>query len=364
MATYKVIQDIEAEDKLLGPLTFRQFVYALITALLIYFCVLALMKNLDILVLIFLPPCIFTGFFAFPWRRDQPTEVWALAKIQFLFKSHKRVWDQSGVKELVTITVPKRLQQDLTNGLSENEAKSRLHALADTLDSRGWITKNVSLNAYSQPSILASQISDRLIDVDTLPQEVPNFDINPADDILDAQNNPIAQQLNQMMQASSQAHHQQLSQKLAQPATAAPTTPKEPSDYWFLNQSPQLKGVPKDDTVFSNSQLISPGTSTDDSNLGVTDTKPNPGEEALAQELKTHQRPPESAFPHMRIIQPLGSSPASSQASAQTKTDKATPAEILELANNNDLNVATLARQANQVKTKEPPEDEVVISLH
>ena len=30
MATYKVIQDIEAEDKLLGPLTLRQFIYAII----------------------------------------------------------------------------------------------------------------------------------------------------------------------------------------------------------------------------------------------------------------------------------------------------------------------------------------------
>ncbi len=28
MSTYKVIQDIEAEDKLLGPLTLRQFIYA------------------------------------------------------------------------------------------------------------------------------------------------------------------------------------------------------------------------------------------------------------------------------------------------------------------------------------------------
>ena len=28
MATYKVIQDIEAEDKLIGPLTLRQFIYA------------------------------------------------------------------------------------------------------------------------------------------------------------------------------------------------------------------------------------------------------------------------------------------------------------------------------------------------
>ena len=32
MATYKVPQDVEAEDKLLGPFTFRQFIYLLISA--------------------------------------------------------------------------------------------------------------------------------------------------------------------------------------------------------------------------------------------------------------------------------------------------------------------------------------------
>ena len=30
MAQYKVPQDVEAEDKLLGPFTFRQFIYLMI----------------------------------------------------------------------------------------------------------------------------------------------------------------------------------------------------------------------------------------------------------------------------------------------------------------------------------------------
>ncbi|NTW61726.1 PrgI family protein, partial [Candidatus Saccharibacteria bacterium] len=33
MAVYKVPQDVEAEDKLIGPFTFRQFVYLIIVAL-------------------------------------------------------------------------------------------------------------------------------------------------------------------------------------------------------------------------------------------------------------------------------------------------------------------------------------------
>ena len=35
MAQYKVPQDVEADDKLLGPLNFRQFIYLLIAAALL-----------------------------------------------------------------------------------------------------------------------------------------------------------------------------------------------------------------------------------------------------------------------------------------------------------------------------------------
>lgn len=363
MATYKVIQDIEAEDKLLGPLTFRQFVYALITAVFGYFCVIAVMKNALFLLIIFLPPALFTGFFAFPWGRDQPTEVWALAKIQFMLKSHKRIWDQSGVKELVTITAPKRVEEEYTDGLSQTEVKSRLHALADTLDSRGWVVKNVNVNAYAQPSLMAGQSSDRLIDISSMPHEVPNFDVNAADDMMDAQSNPLAQQFDQMIAASSQAHHQQIVQQLAQPQ--APPLPQPiqngqtPADYWFLNQPTQPPIIPKNSAMFTHDQVVLPG-----SVANVADTaRPTADELALAEKLKAQQSKPEVAYSHLRTIQPLGNQTARPP---QPQPAPAAPAppdpDILQLATNNDLNIATLARQAN--KPKEPPEGEVVISLH
>ena len=33
MAEYKVAQDVEAEDKLIGPFSFRQFIYLIIVAI-------------------------------------------------------------------------------------------------------------------------------------------------------------------------------------------------------------------------------------------------------------------------------------------------------------------------------------------
>ena len=56
MATYKVIQDIEAEDKLVGPLTLRQFVYGGIAALCAYLSFFALSKGAGVLLIFLVPP--------------------------------------------------------------------------------------------------------------------------------------------------------------------------------------------------------------------------------------------------------------------------------------------------------------------
>jgi len=109
MATYKLIQDVEAEDKILGPLTLRQFIFALITAFLGYIDFILIVKHIYFLLIFLIPLTLLGIFFAFPFGRDQPTEIWALAKLRFLFKPRKRLWDQSGVKELVTITAPKKI---------------------------------------------------------------------------------------------------------------------------------------------------------------------------------------------------------------------------------------------------------------
>src|SRR5579883_2744553 len=145
MAGYKVIQDIEAEDKLVGPLSLRQFIYAAIAVLLGYLSIVALTHGLSLLLIILVPPMLFTGFFAIPWRGEQPTEVWALAKLQLHLKARRRLGDQSGVKNLVAVTAPKRLEKRYTNGLTQPEVENRLNALASTLDTRGWATKNVFL---------------------------------------------------------------------------------------------------------------------------------------------------------------------------------------------------------------------------
>lgn len=327
MATYKLIQDIEAEDHILGPLTLRQFIFALITAFLGYICFLCVHSGVAFLLVVTLPPTLFFGFFALPLGRDQPTEIWALAKIRYYLKPRKRIWNQSGVKELVTITVPKKIERHLTKGFSQLEVDSRLHALADTIDSRGWAVKHVELNAYAPP-MYVPQASDRLIDPASLPQAVPNVNIQAADDIMDVHNNPIAQQFQSLINQSSQDQRQRLNDQLSAPATQT-ATPAPADNNWFMDSS------------------APPVTSSSSQPAPTPASKPAP-------------------VGNLRAVKPAAKKPAAPvQKSVPPPMTALSDPAILSLAENDDLNVATLAREAKRAKGKgDDSGDEVVVSLH
>lgn len=377
MATYKVLQDIEAEDKLLGPLTFRQFIYAGVCIFLLYLAFLTINNGFGLIAPVFVLPAFLFGFLAFPWRGEQPTEVWALAKVRFYIKPRKRIWNQSGIKELVTVTAPRQVEHDYTNGLSQNEVRSRLKALASTIDSRGWAIKNVNASMYGQAGLLnGSDTSDRLIGIGSLPQPVAT-DTQGTEDMLDLQNNRVAQQFDSMMAASAKAHRAEIEKRLQEntpPPVPPPPTPQplqqpqQPAnDYWFLNQPTQGVSTVPQDTVTFNTQVVAPGSSA--STLPVAAANPTPDEEQFIKRLKNEPAFSPNMHGHLHVIQPLSVQQAAQQVKPQT-AQQPTPAPkvtqtpdpaIVDLARNDDLNVATIAREAQ--KRKEPP-DEVVISLH
>lgn len=352
MATYKVIQDIEAEDKLIGWMTPRQAIYAAIVVVTGFIGFLLTINGAWWLAIFFLPHMILFAVLSGPFVHDQPSEVWLLAKIQFFLKPRRRIWDQSGLKELVTVTVPKRIERQLTDGLSQREVKSRLHALANTIDSRGWAVKNVNVNLYAQPNYATAGIAtDRLIDLNALPQEVPNYDITAQDDILDERSNPTAQNLQRMIEQSSQQHRQQVVAQMQQPTANTPAQPQP--DYWFLNansgQQPQSQpGF----TTFNGASTVSPGAQPDP--VAASTTGPSIDDQAaLLTKIKSDKKGPAQSKKHLRTITPL-----SEQRQAPPPP---TPSPVItQLAQNNDLNVSTIARQA---KKNTPDDGEVVISL-
>jgi len=415
MATYKVIQDVEAEDKLIGPLSLRQFIYAGAAAITFYLSYFFTTHHAGFMLVIFLPFGAICSFFAFPWGRDQPTEIWALAKIRFMIKPRRRIWDQSGTKDLVTVTAPKKVENNYTNGLTDTEVKSRLHALADTIDSRGWAIKNANLNVYSQPALVMGEpSSDRLLTPSALPQQVSNMEVRAGDDMLDEKNNARAQAVDNMIEASAKAHRAKIVKDLSQSAppppapVAPPTAPPvkaptkqqapsnrpQPNNYWFLNQPSRAADIPANMVTF-NTQVVTPGMT--ESGTPSEPALPRNDEQNLVQALDARRQelPPATAYySHLHTIQPLSTQPPqtaipsgapSNMSVAQAVANglpiptqtvpsiarqnpqpipppPVTPtqqAAILQLANNNDLNVATIAREADRAAP-----DEVVIKLH
>lgn len=205
MAVYKVIQDVEAEDKLVGPLSFKGFIYAIIAVLCAYinFRLLFIASPIKwAFIPLFLLPMILFGVLASPLGREQPTEVWLLSKIKFFFKPRLRIWNQAGMEKLVTVTAPKKMEEHLTKDISQSEVRSRLKTLASTLDTRGWAIKNVDLNLNASTASVSPivALSDRLVPNAGYNQPAAVIDVHAADDILDEQNNPTAQKFAALMQ--------------------------------------------------------------------------------------------------------------------------------------------------------------------
>ncbi|HEY1064372.1 MAG TPA: PrgI family protein [Candidatus Saccharimonadales bacterium] len=347
MSTYKVIQDIEAEDKLVGPLSFRQFVYFLIAAFFGYLNFISVAKGAPFVLIVLLPPMLFCLFFAWPWTPDQPTEVWALARLRFWFKTRKRVWDQSGVKEFVTITAPKKIERVYTDGLSQTEVRSRLHALAHTLDSRGWAVKNAYV---TMPTVVQPSQSDRLIDFSGMTQPVADIDVRASDDILDDVNNPMASHMNSLIDASTRARREELMNRLRDQGASIPPLPAPSNPGWFT-QPAAAQAAPVQPVI-----------------------------DIAASQPQTDQLPPKpaknaSATGHLKTVSPVGTNtpapmPPKTEPAREVETKaKASPSQpdpaILNLAHDNNLDVATLAREAKRARGELDASDgEVVISLH
>lgn len=381
MATYKVLQDIEAEDKLLGPLTLKQFIFAAIFIGLCFIGFTMLTSSAPGFLKIpfstlLLPPMMIFGFMAAPIGRDQPNDLWLLARLRYLFKPRKRTWSQDGIKELVTITVPKRSVHKYTDGLDQEEVHSRLQALANTMDSRGWAVKNVNTNLFSQPGYLSSgDSSDRLVAATTLPQQDIAPDVQASDDILDEQNNKTAQHFDQLVKESSQAHRSQALDTMQ----GKQSPQQQTQDYWFMNQAQEPTSLPRDYSMFNGQSVVHPGTN-DPADVRETDEE----KEFAHRLVEEHKKQMGHVSDHMRTLQPLHDRdgniivshkdatdtddstpiPGASNyhvADKQVSKDKKPNPAIADLARNDDLNITTIARQANKSLNDD---GEVVVNLH
>lgn len=379
MSVYKVPQDVEADDKFLGPLSFRQFIFAGIVMITGYISFLMLTRGAALGVIFTLPIMLLFGFLAFPFGREQPNEVWLAAQIRFFIKPRRRIWNQDGAKDLVKVVAPKREVHHYTDGLSQNEVKSRLSALASMMDTRGWAVKNVNLTQQDMSA------NDRLIATTSSMPTASGFDdTTTATDVLDENTSDIAQHFDTMIERSEADHRQAILDKLR----TAREHPQEVADELGIHiEAPAPQGAvmpqpqqPTEQQVYGAvlSPVINPASTTSTQNSTTSSTQsytPLNEEEFLEKvhrEKERQRNQLHASNAHLTTVGVDGSItgkvteqkvPVSTVEGPKTPVTPTPDPAILQLATNNDLNVATLARQAEKKRENNLPPDEVVISL-
>lgn len=322
MAVYKVPQDVEADDKLLGPFSFRQFIY-LIIALMGIAIAWGLGRLFIPLAIIPLPIIILFGALALPLRKDQPMEVYLAAVISFYLKPRKRLWRADGIQSLVEIVVPKTIEEQRTKGLTESEAEKRLSYLANLVDSRGWAVRGVD----------TPQAENAMRD-DVF------FEAQQTEDILDATSS-VTHAFENMIDEADARRRQEAMDLMNRPAVAS-EIPATPDPYSTLPPPlPQVQPNP-DITPMAAEPAV--------------DLSFNPYPEAMRQSIiNPNPAPPQPTTP---------AQPKQPQVAPAPPSNQAVSPGIINLANNSDLSIETLAHEAKRIREKEEKSsEEVVISL-
>ena len=307
MAQYKVPQDVEADDKLLGPFTFRQFIYLLIVA---GFIALgwALFQVFPLLVIIPVPVILFFGALALPLKKDQPMETYLSAIVSFYLKPRKRMWESGQAESTILITAPKKVEQARTKDLSEDEATHRLSFLAEIVDSEGYAIKGASVSPLRE---------EMYAEAANTPDMFEAFE---------------GERIGRAIENESEARHADM-----------------------VNQ--MKTAIEKAENRF-NAPGGQPAIQKFDSGVGMTlESK------ATSENNSTVVRPTVEAQPaQISSAQMQQPSEMASIASEQSTSEVAPSPGIINLVNNKDLSVETIAKEAKRLSEKN--DGEVYVSLH
>jgi hypothetical protein len=327
MAVYKVPQDVEADDKLIGPFSFRQFIYLIIVAISIALAW-GLSQLFIPLAIIPLPLVFFFGALALPLKKDQPMEIYLAAVVSFYLKPRKRLWQPDGIQSLVEITAPKVLEVRRSKDLSQMEAQQRLSYLANIVDTEGWAVRGVETNTPMQNDAY--------------------YEAQQQEDVLDA-NSGVAQSFDSMISQADLKRRQEMVQRMHQPQVstlqAQIMAPPAPDPYANL-AAPQAYAAPADEPHLTYNPYPD----------SIHQYVVNPlGSQPVPAPQPQTTAPP--SLPAQPLPQPINE--------PTTTSEKPISPDIISLANNSDLSIETIAHEANRIHQKEEhlPEEEVVISL-
>ncbi|MDB5166997.1 MAG: hypothetical protein JWN26_142 [Candidatus Saccharibacteria bacterium] len=329
MAQYKVPQDVEADDKLIGPFSFRQFVYLIIVAL-SGAAAWALYQLFPLLIIIPLPIIVFFGALALPLRKDQPMEVYLAAMVSFYLKPHRRLWDPDGIDSLIEITVPKVVEIQRTKDISQGDAQQRFGYLAEIVDSQGWAIRGQTNGTVQAPNSAMNTEA--------------YYSAQQAEDILDS-NYGVAQSLDYMISQTDNRRRQEMMDRMR-------AIPEEPA----IVPEPATTTAVAAPTATS-SPVVTPAPAAAPQTPAQSGVKPAPNPFnffASQPSLTTDSNNPYPPNMQQKVIQPLDPTNTSG---------KVVSADIMNLANDAQLSIETIAHEANRINQRDGTSGEVIVSL-
>ncbi len=228
MAQYKVPQDVEADDKLLGPFSFRQFIYLLIAGGGVVAAI-GLFQIFPLLAIIPLPVVFFFALLALPLKKDQPMETYLAALVSFYLKPRKRFWVPGQRESTITITAPKVVEKPRVRDISEEEASHRLSFLADIVDTEGESIKNTTSmrDDYAAEANNAPDIFDNN-NTNNIDYMINQEQVAHKNEIINQMRNAIQEVENEKSLASP--NPPRIKKHDEKPKEVKKTTPKTPRD--------------------------------------------------------------------------------------------------------------------------------------
>lgn len=132
---FQVPQNIDLEDKIVGPLTLIQFLYILGGGLLDYILLIWLGPRF-VFWLIAIPVALVSLSLAFLKIQEQPLSHFISAGLVYLSRPKLRLWQRQGQTQPVLIQPPPPKQPLQPLLIKKRPGKSELEQLAYTLDTR------------------------------------------------------------------------------------------------------------------------------------------------------------------------------------------------------------------------------------
>lgn len=235
MSSYKVPQDVEAEDKLLGPFSFRQFIYLLIAAgcgALAFF----LGQMFFPFIILFAPIALFFLILSLPLRKDQPMEIYLAAILQFWLKPRKKIWQADGIDHMVEFTnVIEEKDSISLKTLSNEQAIERISFLSNVVDTGGWAIRGVDNNSNLQESVISA--AEEVEDIHENNEILENFS-RMLNDSHNKYRSDVLNDLKSIPRAQSQRPYESL-QPYSYTQAAQTTQPWNPSQTTQPIQPPQ-----------------------------------------------------------------------------------------------------------------------------